>query len=348
MRPPTLTPPPSFPGAAPKPYRPDSKGEANIRSSRWVQIGLTVALILVALWLFRSCGEDVPDDVTVVAAGDMICDPKDPAMTDGLPNGDDCRFQEVSDMAMELKPYALLGLGDYVYEVPKAETFNTLYDKSWGRLRDRTLPALGNQELKVHEANTFRDYFGDRSGPETGYWSTQVGRWHVVVLNSNCTVVIGACSEGSPQQEWLANDLAKNPNQCTLALMHHPRWSTGLAGPDGRTQDLYQTMYDNGVDLVLSGHEADYERFGRLDPAGKSDPAGVRQFVVGTGGQAVYAPEEGVAPWRNKGNLIASEYRQTEFHGFLQLDLHPDGYEWAYHALNSDERVLDSGAEQCS
>ena len=241
---------------------------------------LGVIIVIAVLVLLKGCGEDTPDVVKAVAVGDMVCDPTDP----GVGSVDECKAQEVSDVAVSVTPDAFLGLGDYVYEIPKTDTYNDVYAPSWGRLRDITLPALGNQEYKVHEANTFRTYFGERAGPEQGYWSTEFGRWHVVVLNSNCTVVIGGCKQDSPQQKWLAEDLAANSAKCTVVLMHHPRWSTGLGGPDGRLDDLFATMVDNKVELVLSSHEAHYERFGTLDAAGAPSPTGTRQFVVGTGG----------------------------------------------------------------
>lgn len=315
---------------------------------RWLGLVILIVVIVIAiLLLLRACAKEVPESVTVVAAGDMACDAKDPAMKKKNRDMNQCRFKEVSDIAVSIQPDALLGLGDYQYEVPKSEAYQEIYGPTWGRLRSITLPALGNQELKVHEANTFREYFGDRSGPPEAYWSTELARWHVVVLNSNCTVVIGGCGSDSPQQLWLADDLAANDSQCTLAIMHHPRWSTGISGPDGRTADLYRTLYEGGVDLVLSGHEADYERFDQLDPDGNPDPAGVRQFVVGTGGQAVYRPEQGAAPWRNQGVLIKSQYADFEHHGVLALQLDPASYSWAFHSLDTKDPVTDSGTTAC-
>lgn len=313
------------------------------RRRRLVIAGIVGVVAAFALLLaLRACTDSGPEVVRAVAAGDMVCDPGDPAQ-----GGEKaCKAKEVSDVAVGLNPDAFFGLGDYVYEVPKSDTYRTVYDPSWGRLKEKTLPAIGNQEYKVHEANTFRSYFGDRAGPESGYWSTQFGKWHVVVLNSNCTVVVGGCKEGSPQQQWLAADLESSDAKCTVALMHHPRWSTGLGGPDGRLSDLYATLADHRVELLLSGHEADYERFAPLNADGAPDPNGTRQFVVGTGGQVVYEPGEGDAPWRNKGRTISSEFRDFAHHGVLELTLKPDSYDWAFHGL--DGAVLDSGTGRCN
>ena len=317
-------------------------GSSRTSKRRAVIAGLTgAALVVGGYLLLRGCGDTQPETVRAVAVGDIVCDPNDP----GVGSDTECKSAEVSDIAVSLQPDAFLGLGDYVYEVPKADTYETEYDPTWGRLRDITVPALGNQEYKVHKANTFRTYFDDRAGPEQGYYSTEFGQWHVVVLNSNCTVVTGGCAAGSPQQQWLASDLAAHQDQCTVVLMHHPRWSTGLGGPDGRLQDLFATMVDHDVELVLSGHEAHYERFGTLDADGRATPDGTRQFVVGTGGQVVYTPGEGDAPWRNKGQTVESEFRDFTQHGVLELTLEPDSYSWAFHSL--DNGVIDSGTTAC-
>ena len=317
---------------------------ASRRPRRRLVLAVVGGVVLAAaiLLLVRACVGGQPDVVRAVAVGDMVCDPNDPAQG----GAKSCKAQQVSDIAVGLKPDAFFGLGDYVYEVPKSDTYQDVYDPSWGRLKDITLPAIGNQEYKVHEANTFRTYFGDRAGPEQGYWSTEFGKWHVVVLNSNCTVVVGGCKEGSPQQQWLAQDLKDSKDKCTVALMHHPRWSTGLGGPDGRLQDLFATLAENRVELLLSGHEADYERFAALNADGVPDPNGTRQFVVGTGGQVVYQPGEGDAPWRNKGRTVSSEFRDFTQHGVLELTLRPDSYDWSFHAL--DGKVLDKGSGQCN
>lgn len=323
-----------------------SGGEVGAPSPQNRRIVGSVLIVVVAvigtLLLLRSCGEDQPQSVTIVTAGDMGCDPKDPATGSAR----ECKAQEVSDIAVGLKPYAFIGLGDYQYEIPTTEGYDHVYAPSWGRLRDITYPALGNQEYKVNEANTFRTYFAERAGPEQGYWSVELGQWHVVVLNSNCTVVTGGCASGSPQQKWLESDLAENTARCTMAVWHHPRWSNGIAGSDARTSALYETLLDNNVDVLLSGHEADYERFAPLDGSGKPVAGGVRQFVVGTGGQVTYDPEVGTAKWRAKAKPVPSEFLDTTHHGVLRLTLNPTSYDWSFFALA--QGVVDSGSADCS
>jgi hypothetical protein len=305
-------------------------------------LAIIVVLVVATLVLMRSCGHEQPQSVTIVAAGDMGCDPADPAVGSGL----NCKAQEVSDIAVGLQPYAFIGLGDYQYEIPTTQGYSEVYAPSWGRLRDITFPAVGNQEYKVNEANTFRTYFGERAGPEQGYYSVQLGQWHVVVLNSNCTVVTGGCAAGSPQHKWLQADLADNDARCTMAVWHHPRWSNGIAGSDARTSALYETLQANGVDVLLSGHEANYERFSPLDDDGTPSRTGVTQFVVGTGGQVTYDPEVGDAKWRAKAEPVPSQHFDADHHGVLELTLDPASYTWAFHALGAG--VTDSGTAQCS
>ncbi|MFI5495095.1 metallophosphoesterase family protein [Actinoplanes sp. NPDC051859] len=319
-----------------------------LRRRLFTSVAFLTVLVLVIVWLLSRCSPE-PDTVRVVAVGDMACDPDDPEFATGA--NDHCKHKEVSDLAVGLNPAVFLGLGDYQYELPAAEAFRTVYGPTFGRLLDRTVPVIGNQEYKVQDANTFTAYFGDRFVDEKGYWSQDIGRWHLVVLNSNCSAVAGGCGKGSPQESWLAADLAANDRKCVLAAWHHPRWSTGIAGPDPRTNELFKTLYHYKVELVLSGHEADYERFAPMNPDGKPDPLGVRQFVVGTGGQAHYRPatadgatdEAGVPKVR--AGIPASEFVDYDHHGVLDLELKPDSWTWAFHRVGAE--VTDRGEAAC-
>lgn len=304
---------------------------------------LLVVVVAVVAGAVLSLTDPSTRTVRVVAAGDIACDPQDPYLA-GDQVADRCRHAEVATLAAGLRPDLLLGLGDYQYETPTADAYRDVYGPSWGRLRAKTVPVFGNQEYTVADARPFVDYFGDRIGDPRGYWSQQVGAWHLVVLNSNCSSVDGGCGEGSPQQQWLDADLAAG-HRCVLAAWHHPRWSSGIAGPDGRTDALYQTLFAHGVELVLSGHEADYERFGPLDPAGEADARGVRQFVVGTGGQVHYRPEPQDSPWRGKITAPKSEYVDYDHHGVLELELSPGRWRWRFHPL--DAPLADEGAGIC-
>lgn len=309
----------------------------------WVAAFAVAVLVAVLSWpAVRELGE--PVTVRVVAVGDMACDPGDPGLPrDGEQPGDQCRHQAVSDIAVALDPEILLALGDVQYETPTSTAYRTVYGPSFGRLRDRTVPVYGNQEYKVQDAGSFVAYFGDRIGDTRGYWSQEIGGWHLVVLNSNCSAVPGGCAAGSPQQLWLADDLARNDATCVIAAWHHPRWSTGIAGSDARTADLFRTLHDHQVELVLSGHDAHYERFARLNADGAADSAGVRQFVAGTGGQAHYRPDPGVT---GRGGP-ASEFADYDHHGVLELELGESHWEWRFRPLEAAQPVVDEGRDAC-
>lgn len=316
------------------------------RSRRRTVAVVLVALVVVAAVLaLRACLPSTPEELVVVAAGDMACDPTDPEFNAGAGTEEWCQQQRTSDVAVALDPDLVLGLGDYQYELPTSAAYEDVYGPSWGRLKDITRPALGNQEYKVFQANTFRSYFDENSGPESGYWSYDEGPWHFVVLNSNCTSVKGGCAEGSPQQLWLEQDLASTDKACVVAYWHHPRFSNGIIGPDPRTEDLWETVVRNKVDMVISGHEADYERFPRLDAQGRESPEGTRQFVSGVGGQIHYAPGVGDAPWRSKLTPIRSDYVNYDTSGVLALTLRDGSYDWAFHTV--DGEVLDRGGDTC-
>jgi hypothetical protein len=323
-------------------------------SRRRRALAAALLVLVIALgWLLARCTV-APDTVRLVAVGDMACDPDDPDLgPDGAGRNGRCRHREVSDLAVAVDPDVLLGLGDYQYEMPATEAYRTVYGPAYGRLRDRTVPVFGNQEYKVPDASSFTAYFGDRVRDPRGYWSQDLGPWHVVVLNSNCSAVAGGCGAGSPQQTWLAEDLKATDRRCVLAAWHHPRWSTGIAGPDGRTADLFRTLYDHGVELVLSGHEAHYERFGPLNPDGRPDDRGVSQFVVGTGGQVHYRPVAADDARDERGNPVArtnapaTAFADFDHHGVLELELAENEWRWWFRPLEAATPVTDTGTASC-
>jgi len=199
--------------------------------------------------------------------------------------------------------------------------FLAVYDQTWGRFQSITQPTVGNHEYGTPGASGYFTYFGSSAGPSgTGYYSYDVGAWHVVVLNSMCGAV-GGCSTGSAQEEWLRTDLAASSATCTLAYWHHPRFSSGSHGSAPELEPLWQALYAEGADVVLNGHDHDYERFAPQSPTGAGDPLGLREFVVGTGG-ANLVPLE--APIAN------SEVRSASTFGVLQLTLHASSYDWAF------------------
>lgn len=303
-----------------------------------------VVVALLALLLWRAQPEPVPSQVRVVAVGGMACDPLDPEFGSGAGTATACRQQATSDVAVDADPDLLAGLGDYQYEVPAAASYAAVYGPSWGRLRSRTRPALGNQEYKVNQANTFFEYFGDRAGPTEGWYSYQAGPWHVVVLNSNCTQV-GGCDAASEQARWLEQDLAASSARCTLAYWHHPRFSTGLHGSDPRTEDLWAILQRHRAELVLAAHEHDYERFGRLGADGTPSPTGISSFVVGTGGQAHYATDETEGYADRRRAEVDGVVLIDDTFGVLVLDLDREG--WSSRFVDDGGTVLDRSRGTC-
>jgi hypothetical protein len=216
-------------------------------------------------------------------------------------------------------------LGDNVYESGTAEEFATCFAPSWGRFKDRIRPSPGNHEYETPGAQPYYEYFGPAAGEAgKGYYSYDLGAWHIVALNSNCQDVPGGCGPDSPQVQWLQEDLATHPSQCSLAYWHHPFYSSGDYGSHVPMRYLWQVLVDHGVDVVLSGHEHSYERFAPQDGNGNLDTAsGIVQFVVGTGGRETRSFPRG-NPEPN------SLVRNDETFGVLELTLHPDHYEWSF------------------
>jgi hypothetical protein len=229
-------------------------------------------------------------------------------------------------------------LGDNAYGSGTPAQFADCYAPTWGRHKARTRPAVGNHDYQTAHAAGYFDYFGEAAGdPAKGYYSFDLGAWHVVVVNSNCGEV-GGCKSGSPQEQWLREDLAAHPALCTAAMWHHPRYSSAEHGDDASMHDIWKALWEAGAEVVLSGHDHTYERFAPQDADGKADPeSGLRQFVVGTGGRAEYK-------W---GRLDAnSEVRNNRTFGVLKLALHADSYDWEFVPVDG-ETFRDYGTEKC-
>jgi hypothetical protein len=232
----------------------------------------------------------------------------------------------------------IASLGDHAYLEGTAEQFAQCYEPSWGRHKARTRPAVGNHEYRTPGAAPYFAYFGAAAGdPAKGYYAYDLGQWHVVVLNSNCTQV--SCAAGSAQERWLRADLAANSTACTLAYWHHPLFTSSLKhGPATEVRPLYQALYDAGADLLLTGHNHNYERFAPQNPLGGLDTArGLREFVVGSGGASHY----GFGPTQPN-----SEVRDALTYGILRLTLRPAGYDWLF-VPEAGRSFTDSGTAAC-
>ena len=229
--------------------------------------------------------------------------------------------------------------GDNVYENGTATEFANCYGPTWGRHKARTRPTAGNHEYQTSGASGYYGYFGSAAGdPSKGYYSFDIGSWHGVVLNSNCSQV-GGCGASSPQTTWLRNDLAAHPASCTVAIWHHPRYSSSRSSPDGLTAPLWQALYDAGAELIIGGHYHNYERFALQTPAGAVDNAfGIREVVVGTGGVALVGFSGGV--------MANSLVRNNATYGVLKLTLHPTSYDFAFVPI-AGQSFTDSGSGTC-
>jgi hypothetical protein len=280
--------------------------------------------------------------VQIAAAGDIACPPAK-AVTSQT-----CQQGAVSDLLVAGNYAAVLALGDVQYYCGSLSAFDGAYDPSWGRVLARTHPVIGNHEYLTHgdadctQANAggagYFDYFGGAAGVRgEGYYSFDVGAWHLIALNSNCGDV-GGCDASTPEGRWLAQDLAAHRNRCTLAYWHIPLFSSG--GRSARnTAPFWDQLYAAGADVVLTGHDHIYERFAPQRPDGVADAqSGIREFVVGTGGAnhtsiAVVEPN--------------SEVRDVTTFGVLELTLSDGSYDWRFRPESGGGRFTDSGRTAC-
>lgn len=270
-------------------------------------------------------------DVVLAAAGDIACMPGD---TTNL-----CKHLETADVVRSINPNAVALLGDNQYESGTLSEYQGSFALSWGALTPTIYPAPGNHEYYTSNASGYYSYFGTRAGdPTKGYYSYDLGNWHLIALNTNdeCTVV--ACDASSAQVSWLNSDLAAHTNSCTLAYWHHPRFSSGSHGNDTNVSALWTALYSGGTDVVLNGHDHNYERFAPQNPSGVSDATtGIREFIVGTGGKSHYAT--GAAQPN-------SEARNSDTFGVLKLALHASSYDWEFVPV-SGGTFTDSGTSTC-
>ncbi len=264
-------------------------------------------------------------DRVVVAAGDIA---------DCRGGGDEATARLLGGISG-----TILTLGDNAYEKGSKAEYTDCYDPTWGRFESRTKPTPGNHEYYTPGAAGYFGYFGKASGvPGEGYYSYDLGRWHLLALNSNCADVAG-CGASSPQKRWLQDDLADNRRKCTLAYFHHPLFTSGKYNPGiPEVKPLWEALYRAGADVVLNGHDHNYQRFAPQDPEGRADPErGIREFVVGTGGKSLYRIESPIE------NL---EVYNDDAFGALKLTLRPGGYDWEFVPV-AGKSFTDSGSGRC-
>ncbi|MEO8000074.1 MAG: Ig-like domain-containing protein, partial [Gemmatimonadaceae bacterium] len=260
------------------------------------------------------------------------------------PGGTACVHAQTASLIGTINPDAVLVLGDNQYEDGTLAEYNALYGPTWGQYKSITYPSVGNHEYQTANASGYFDYFngvgvqtgraGDRS---KGYYSYDLGTWHLIAINSNCGSV-GGCGVGSAQEVWLNADLAAHPNACTLAYWHHPRFSSGQHSNDASTQALWNALYVAKADLILTGHDHNYERFAPMTSTGVLDNTnGIRSFVVGTGGK------EQRSLGTTKANSIV---RSNNSFGVLKVTLHPTSYDWQFMPI-AGSTLNDAGSSTC-
>jgi hypothetical protein len=270
------------------------------------------------------------DSIQVLAVGDI-------AVCDASSLGCMCTAQ-----LMDYLSGPILTLGDVNNGDGTLSTYSSCFNSTWGRHKSRIHPAPGNHDYFVSGAQGYIDFFTKAIAKPDGatYYSYEMGSWHIIALDANCDEVSGGCDEGSPQERWLRQDLSKHVGaHCSIAYFHQPRFSSGMHGGSSRTQPFWQALAEYGVEMVLSGHDHDYERFAPMDANGTraDDGKGVVQFVVGTGG----------APLRRFYDKAAnSAVRVADIYGVLKLTLRKTGYDWAFIPMNSSA-ISDYGSRDC-
>jgi hypothetical protein len=276
-------------------------------------------------------------DPVIAAAGDIACDPSDGNFNGGNGTSGSCRQKAVSDLFVNKNFSAVLALGDTQYEDGSLTKYQQSFDPSWGRAKNIIRPAVGNHEYLTAGASGYYSYFGAAAGDKTkGYYSYDIGAWHIIALNSNCSQV-GGCGAGSAQEQWLKSDLAAHPNMCTLAYWHHPRFSSGEHGSNTSYDAFWKDLYAASAEIVLNGHDHDYERFAPQNPSGTADQNGIQQFVVGTGGKNHYTFTT---------TLANSLVRNSDTYGILKLTLHAASYDWQF-IPEAGKTFTDSGTMNC-
>jgi hypothetical protein len=304
----------------------------------------------------RQQGRDAPrllvqvggrSDPKTAAAGNVACAPSDPNFNGGLGTAAGCRQQATGDLLAGMGLDAVFMLGDGQYFCGGYDAYQSVYDPAWGRVKAITHPLIGNHDVAKTGAadcdpsggaSGYFRYFGAAAGdPSKGYYSFDVGAWHVIALNTNCEVV--GCLPGSAQQRWLQRDLARRGAPCTVALLHHPRYSSSYQSQRDphHMAAIWRTLAAARVDLALAAHDHVYERFAPQNAEGGPDGAGVREFVVGTGGHS-HHPFFNVQP--------NSQVRNNETFGVLRTSLRPTGYSWRF-LPTAGGTFTDAGSATC-
>jgi acid phosphatase type 7 len=361
-------------------------------SRRLLIVGAAIALIGLLIWvspplrgyiLGSESSRRAPDtEVVIAAAGDISCSATPPragtaatsvpTQDSGMPSDERppsrCAARQTADLIKMIKPEAVLALGDLQYECGDESDYANAYNATWGQWTSITRAVIGNHEYGRacgrNDATAYFERFGQDLPPGSrGWYSFDLGGWHLIALNSQCSYgegdqKVGGCHDGSDQERWLRADLATHTGTCTLAFWHEPRFSSGQHGDAVQMTDLWNVLVDAHVDVVLAGHNHSYERFEPLGrttnpgrPARKAgvapkpifqhptpDAAGIQQFVVGTGGKNHYQ--------FHQPPMTGEVVRNGTTFGILKLTLRTDSYDWEFMPIKGST-FTDSGSAQC-
>jgi acid phosphatase type 7 len=321
---------------------------------RRMLLGTTLVAVFVACTTGASAAPGyravvVSAPVRIAAVGDIAC--KNPPGS----NPHVCRYDDVSNLIAAGGYQAFLALGDNQYEAGSYPDYLADYDAYFGRFLPITYPVPGNHEYGTADAAGYFQYFGDVARGPNGWYSYDLGGWHVIALNSAiCSPYTGAaCDAGTPEYDWLKADLAAHPNSrypCTLAYWHHPVWDWEKYQNNhwvqsfdyDRAKPFWQLLYRAGADVVLSGHNHNYQRYAPMNAAGAADASrGIREFIVGTGGRNI----------NNLGSVSTMPPtfvtgQDTSF-GVLALTLRADSYGWSFKTTAGSPAYADSGSAAC-
>lgn len=266
-----------------------------------------------------------PEPIQLIGAGDIAyC-------------GETSLGDEATSAIIDRFPSAVIfTAGDNVSGEGRMAEYKNCFGPTWGRFLDRLHPSPGNHDYMTDAGFPYYQHFGAAAGqPGQGYYSYDLGDWHIVALNSNCDAI--ACGPNSAQAAWLRKDLADNEKQCKLLYWHHPRYSSGISGNYGPVSSFWRIALEHGADVMVSGHDHDYERFAPQDGDGNADPDGIRQFVVGTGGSEL----------RDFGQIKPnSEIRDNSTQGVILFRLYSGKYEWEFIPVKGGT-FTDRGEGQC-
>ena len=293
-----------------------------------------IALIVTLLWIvqptpgFAQTAQPIGDPVFIGAGDIASCT---------LP-GDEETAALIDNVIASMKGIAKVTVftaGDNAYETGSPVEYSLCYNPTWGRFKKITRPAPGNHEYVMPYAIGYFQYFGRLAGPPNlGYYSFDLGAWHLISLDSDQDERIAGY-----QGKWLQADLKANQGKCILAYWHHPIFSSQGVDTNPRVRDFWTLLYHYGATVVVNGHVHVYERFAPQTPAGRLDPQkGIREFIVGTGGAALNGPFTRRGP--------NSEVRDNSTWGVIKFTLHPTSYDWEFIPVK-DSMFHDSGSAHC-